>query len=165
MIKKIISGGQTGADQGALRGAELAGVPTGGAAPKYFTTEAGSKPKLLKHYNLVESQIPGYAGRTRENVINSDGTLIFGDPSSAGSALTARICCELKKPCLSILWSRSFPSLDPYHGRIARWAESNNIETLNVAGNRESKNPGISVATELFIIGLIEELRENLNQE
>ncbi len=159
MIKKIISGGQTGADQGALRGAELAGVETGGTAPKDFRTEEGPNRKLLKHYNLAEFQNSGYADRTRENVINSDGTLIFGDPSGRGSALTMRLCRQLDKPCTVVRWRASGLSVDTYE-RVARWIKLGNIETLNVAGNRESKNPGIYIAIQLFIIRLVRDYNQ-----
>ena len=157
MIKKIISGGQTGADQGALRGAELAGVETGGTAPKDFRTEEGPNRKLLKHYNLVELQNSAYTGRTRENVINSDGTLIFGDPSSRGSALTMRLCKELNKPCMTVLWRTSAISTNTYE-RVAYWLWG--IETLNVAGNRESKNSGIYIAIQLFILRLVRDYNQ-----
>ena len=33
MLEKVITGGQTGADQGALRAARAAGIPAGGWAP------------------------------------------------------------------------------------------------------------------------------------
>ena len=46
MIKKIISGGQTGADQIGLEVALSLGIPTGGTAPKGFITETGPNYKL-----------------------------------------------------------------------------------------------------------------------
>jgi hypothetical protein len=36
---KIISGGQTGADQGGLEGARLLGIQTGGTAPYNWMTD------------------------------------------------------------------------------------------------------------------------------
>ena len=159
MLKRIISGGQTGADQGALHGATLAGLETGGAAPKGYWTENGGEPTLLGGYGLIETISTGYPPRTRINVMNSDGTLIFGDPASRGSALTTRFCHDLDKPCLTVLWRKSGIELDTYL-RVVHWIERNNIKTLNVAGNRESKNPGIHDATSSFVVNLVKELRK-----
>ena len=50
--KKIISGGQTGADLGALVGARRVGIETGGTAPKGFRTDRGLQP-VLRQYGLV----------------------------------------------------------------------------------------------------------------
>ena len=44
MLKKIISGGQTGADQAALDVAINFGIPHGGWIPKDRRTEAGTLP-------------------------------------------------------------------------------------------------------------------------
>ena len=157
MLTKIISGGQTGADQGALHGARLAGLETGGAAPKGYWTENGGEPDLLGGYGLIETVSTGYPPRTRINVMNSDGTLIFGDPSSAGSRLTERLCLNFEKPYQTIHWPYlATPPVLP----IKQWMEIYNIKTLNVAGNRESKNPGIHEATSRFIINLVKELEK-----
>jgi hypothetical protein len=42
MLEKILSGGQTGADQAAWRAARSFGLPTGGWMPLGFLTEASS---------------------------------------------------------------------------------------------------------------------------
>lgn len=162
MLTKIISGGQTGADQGALHGARLSGIATGGTAPKGWQTELGPQPELLKRYNLCQSQKSGYAARTFENVMNSDCTLIFGDPNSSGSALTAKYCryLLLTKPYLKVIWRTSGIELDTIQ-HAANWVKDHDIYTLNVAGNRESKNRGIYVATSDFIVALVEELRKD----
>lgn len=159
MLTKIISGGQTGADQGALHGAKLAGLETGGAAPRGYWTENGAEPALLGGYGLIEAVRAGYGPRTRINVMNSNGTLIFGDPTSKGSALTARLCHDLDKPCLTVLWRKSGIELDTYL-MVVHWMGINNIKTLNVAGNRESKNSGIHDAVSRFIVNLVKELEK-----
>lgn len=46
MIEKIVSGGQTGADQGGLEAAEELGIPTGGWAPAGYYTEQGKHKTL-----------------------------------------------------------------------------------------------------------------------
>lgn len=159
MLTKIISGGQTGADQGALHGARLVGLETGGAAPKGYWTETGGEPVLLGDYGLIETFAKGYPPRTHINVMNSDGTLIFGDPESRGSALTMRYCNELGRTFRIVLWRKSGIELDTLMS-VALWVTMNSIKTLNVAGNRESKNPGIYEATSCFIVNLVKELEK-----
>jgi len=63
MLKNIVSGGQTGADQAGLRAAKAAGIETGGWAPHGWTTEKGPAP-WLADYGLAECPIPGYPART-----------------------------------------------------------------------------------------------------
>ena len=43
---KIVSGGQTGVDLGALKAAKISGVNTGGCLPKGCKIESGSDPSL-----------------------------------------------------------------------------------------------------------------------
>lgn len=161
MLKKIISGGQTGADQGALHGASIAGIETGGTAPKGWQTERGPNPSLLKHYNLCQFQYFGYAARTLENIRAADATLIFGKVTSSGSNLTLKICVEYNSPVRIIPWtSKTAHIKESYPAQqIANWIREERIETLNFAGNRESGNPGIHVAAKNFVIELIAQLR------
>jgi hypothetical protein len=41
MLERVITRGQTGADQAAWRAAKAFGIPTGGAMPLGFLTETG----------------------------------------------------------------------------------------------------------------------------
>ena len=75
MLKKIISGGQTGADQAALDAAIEYGFPHGGWIPKGRLTENGP---LSETYQLQEMPSKDYRKRTLQNVLDSDGTVIFG---------------------------------------------------------------------------------------
>ena len=54
--EKIISGGQTGADMGALLAARELGIPTGGVAPKGWLTENGPQEELLRNFGLIECE-------------------------------------------------------------------------------------------------------------
>src|SRR4051812_38794183 len=56
----VISGGQTGADIGALRAAKALGIATGGYAPLGWRTETGERPSLGIDYGLVESDSADY---------------------------------------------------------------------------------------------------------
>ncbi len=60
MIKKIISGGQTGADQAALDAAIKWDIPHGGWIPKGGRTEAGP---LSSNYQLKEMPTVDYRMR------------------------------------------------------------------------------------------------------
>lgn len=64
MISKIISGGQTGADQGGLSAAIILNIKTGGTAPKGYRTQAGSASWLNK-LGLLEHSSSDYAPRTQ----------------------------------------------------------------------------------------------------
>ncbi len=70
MLKKIISGGQTGADVAALDVAIKYGIPHGGAIPKGRLAEAGP---FREKYNLEEMATKSYPKRTEKNVVDSDG--------------------------------------------------------------------------------------------
>ena len=145
MLQKIISGGQTGADQGGLQAAVALEVGTGGWAPLGWRTEAGRAP-WLGELGLVQHQSPDYSNRTRANARDSDGTVWFGDPNSAGGNCTLGAANSLRKPYL----------VNPDALALRNWASLNRIEVLNVAGNRESTNPGIedrTVATLLAAFG------------
>lgn len=145
-VKKIISGGQTGADIGALVGAKKSGLKTGGIAPKGWKTEKGPQP-VLRDYGLIESHKTGYRDRTLDNVLNSDATIIFStNPSSAGTKLTIKFCKAQNKPHLLI---------DPYGKDVINllkdFISTYKPSVLNCAGNRESKSPGISKKTASLI--------------
>jgi hypothetical protein len=151
-LMKIISGGQTGADQGGLLAARELGIPTGGTAPHGWQTETGPQESLLKGFGLVECREPGYPARTRLNVMNADGTLLVGQYRSGGSALTANVAREGGKPLFHL---RLSPGLVPDRERIEEfrhWLQQHDIRVLNVAGNRESDSPGIEAFTRQFLI-------------
>lgn len=61
-IDNVISGGQTGVDQAALRAARASGIVTGGFAPKGWATEDGPAPWLGSEYGLVGVRGPRLSG-------------------------------------------------------------------------------------------------------
>ena len=145
---KIISGGQTGADQGGLEGAFLCGIPTGGEAPKYYRTNIGNNPVLLKDkYKLTESPHYTYPPRTEVNVLQSDGTVWFGNVHSPGGKLTKRLTLKHHRA-----WIEN--PVNPED--LFAWRMQHGIEILNVAGNREETNPGIYAKVRDFIKGAFE---------
>lgn len=138
----VISGGQTGADQGALLGARDAGVRTGGTAPKGWRTEEGAAP-WLADFGLVESRSRSYAARTRANVKAAHGTVVFGNRLSTGSKLTEKYCEDDGKPLLRLSYAGKDADAETAARELADWLSREGIRVLNVAGNRESRDPGI----------------------
>jgi hypothetical protein len=160
VLAKIISGGQTGTDQAALRAAHAAGIPTGGYVPRGFLTEDGPNPGLAD-FGLVEAPLASYPARTRLNVALADAVLWFGDPASPGGKLTLSSCRAKGIPCLVMR-----ESITPEYA--ARWLLAYVFPgreggvTLLVAGNRESSAPGIGARVEAFLgrtLGLLREGR------
>lgn len=138
---QIISGGQTGADQGALRAALDLGISTGGVAPKGYKTETGPNQVLHYVYGLTEGPA-GYAARTRANVRDSDATLILSvDEGSPGTITTLMAATVEWRPVLLLS-----PWDDRAVERIREWLDRVKPRVLNVAGNRESVAPGIGEA-------------------
>jgi hypothetical protein len=139
MIKKIISGGQTGVDQAALDVAIDLGIPHGGWIPKGRKTEEGVLPAK---YQLQEMPTSSYPKRTEQNVIDSDGTLIISHGRlTGGSLFTLKMAKGHRRPCLHIDLSKGTAFEDAM--KINIWIEDNQVEVLNVAGPRASKDPAI----------------------
>ena len=147
-LKKVVSGGQTGVDRGALDAALAAHFPCGGYCPAGRRAEDGVIPS---HYPLVETESTDYEERTRRNVEGSDGTLIIsGGTLRGGTLLTALIAGELGKPCL--VWDLREPS---DRDELLFWLTTCEIETLNVAGPRQSSQPGVQEQAQDLVAGLL----------
>src|ERR1700724_2089469 len=147
MLRKIISGGQTGADRAGLDFAIETGLEHGGYVPRGRKAEDG---RIDERYNLVELSTSSYPARTRRNIEESDGTVIFSLERllSGGTKLTWEHANKLSKPVLHIYDTRKERISNPDSHRLEIQAltdflRSNKIEVLNVAGPRESKEPGV----------------------
>ena len=138
MIKKVISGGQTGADKAGWDEAKAHGIPTGGCMPRGYMTEAGPRPEYAETYGAHEHSMATYPPRTRENVIEADGTLIFnfGATNSNGTTCTVGACHVNSRP---VLLTRYLPGQgwDVTPAQVVDWVKANRVRTLNIAGNRE----------------------------
>jgi hypothetical protein len=136
-IVKIVSGGQTGADRAALDWAIESNIPHGGWCPAGRRAEDGV---IGSRYHLKETPSRSFTQRTHWNVRDSDGTLIVSlDPVlTTGSKQTLEFARKLGRPCLHL-----HPQTHSAH-RLRDFVVEHLIGILNVAGSRESKEPGIS---------------------
>ncbi|MBL1377281.1 putative molybdenum carrier protein [Zobellella iuensis] len=138
ILQKIISGGQTGADRAALDAAMAAGFPAGGYCPSGRRAEDGPIDAV---YPLIELA-GGYRQRTRRNLQEADGTVIFyrGMPTG-GTALTLALCLREQKPFRLI--DMELVSVEQACTAVLAFIRAQRIAVLNVAGPRESGQPGI----------------------
>jgi len=100
--------------------------------------EDGTVPE--KYSFMQEMTRGGYPKRTEQNIIDSDGTVIFSHGKlSTGSALTVNLAKKHQRPWLYIdLSLRRNQRIS-----VQDWLIDYDIQVLNVAGSRESKHPGI----------------------
>lgn len=91
-------------------------------------------------YRLTETPSANYLQRTEWNVRDSDGTVVFTFASVAtgGSLKTIGFAKKHGKPCLHISKDG-----DGHPAALRKFVVDHGIGTLNVAGSRESKEPGI----------------------
>lgn len=143
---KIVSGGQTGVDRAGLDAAMLHGIPVGGWCPAGRRAEDGCIPDC---YPLQETKARNFAVRTRRNVKDSDGTLVLNLGELEGGTLqTVDYAQKIGKPCMVVqLDSTEHPDVDA----VINWLKMHNIKTLNIAGPRESKRPGVYRASSVFL--------------
>jgi hypothetical protein len=163
MLTKVISGGQTGADLAAWKAARRFGIKTGGFMPGGYLTEDGPRPEFAGLYGAREHESPEYPPRTVANIRNSDGTLLFSvRPDTPGTRLTRQLMMrgrgddKIRVHC-EIVVERgpdgSWRTRQDFHAPtwVVLWIERRWIETLNVAGPRESKAPGIGAWVEAYL--------------
>lgn len=142
-VKKIVSGGQTGADRAALDVAIERGIPHGGWVPAGRRAEDGPLPA---RYQVCEGPSAEYEERTEWNVRDSDATLIVSmGPLTGGSALTLQLARRLGKPVLHIDREQLGP--DEAVEAVRSWLFETRPAVLNVAGPRTSTTPGIYEVT------------------
>jgi len=143
-VSKIVSGGQTGVDRAALAVAVFLEIDHGGWCPRGRRAEDGTVPQI---YQLRETESANYAERTRQNVLDSDGTLVlYRRKISGGTALTVSLARRYRRPLLLVDLAN-----DHRYDPICRWLLKHRIQVLNVAGPRESSAANITAEAEQFL--------------
>ena len=151
MIRKIISGGQTGVDRAALDFAIRTGLPYGGRIPRGRAAEDGTI-DAAAYPHLEEAASADPDERTRLNVEESDGTLVIAKgPPDRGTRLTLEFARDTGKPYSYVdLESADFPTAAD---RVRSFVSGHGIQVLNVAGPRESKVRGGIYADAMRLLG------------
>jgi len=152
----IVSGGQTGADRGALIAAAILGYLHGGWCTDDRKAEDGKIPDC---YPMTPCGSNRYPDRTRMNVECSDATIVFTreEHPSGGSALTLKLVQENRRPGMHVWLEPDRPKES--NARVARviraWLAEVRPRDLNIAGQRESKAPGIqNQVAEVMLLAL-----------
>lgn len=149
----VISGGQTGSDRGGLLAAMKLGYRTGGWVPKGRRAEDGVVPP---EFTVTEAESDGWTERTQLNIECADATIVFTyeDTATGGSALTLKLMRESKQAGYHMPLERGAnAALNRKAATELRcWLARVRPSTLNVAGSRESKAPGLQAHVEAVLL-------------
>jgi hypothetical protein len=159
-LRKLVTGGQTGVDRGALDAALERGFACGGWCPEGRLAEDGPLPR---RYPLRE--LPGgtYADRTARNVRDSDATLILTPgPLAGGTRLTRDCCARLQRPFLvvEVNGERGLDSSEEFRApaRIQSFLRDTGCGVLNIAGPRASEWAGAYRTSFTLVATLLDRL-------
>lgn len=159
-LTKIVSGAQAGADRGALDAALAAGLQIGGWAPSGWVYDVPGKPSVAveyrPHMRLTSSQTTGMVARL--NVQDSDATLLlsFAHELTGNEEFVLRQVKAQRKPCKQLVLPRGRGVVPAeVTSAVWEWLQAMRVGVLNVAGPRESKEPGIQAAAKRVIAGLL----------
>ena len=141
----MVSGGQTGVDQAALRAAKAAGMATGGWMPLGFLTEDGRRPDLEAEFGMKVARTPDSSTRTGLNAKESSATIWLGPTGCPGWVATAAAVERYGRPMLVVESGATTPRM------VVDFLTARRVRILNVAGPRESRCPGIGNRAEAFL--------------
>jgi hypothetical protein len=156
-LTKVISGGQTGVDQAALRAARDCGLEIGGWCPPERVCETGMIPPEFPLRETDEErsarapEVPR-SQRTEWNVRDSDGALVIGATERAqeadpGTAWAMQCAQRFGRPFLAC------DVADPdAKQKIRQWLERFQIKVLSVGGPAESTSPGMGDRAYAFLL-------------
>jgi hypothetical protein len=166
-LRKVISGGQTGVDQAALRAAKDCGLEMGGWCPPGRVCEAGVIPaefpleETEQDRSLDAPDVPR-SQRTEWNVRDSDGTLVLteggnrsGCPtiSDAGTEWALQCAKRYGRPLL--VCDLADPNAKQ---KIQEWLRRIPIRVLSIGGPAESTSPGIGDRAYALLRGVFSDL-------
>jgi Circularly permutated YpsA SLOG family len=147
-LKRIVSGGQTGADRAALDTALEFGYEVGGWVPLNRAAEDG--PIADRYPGLAETDTSDPAERTKRNVRDADATLIVSHgPLTGGSRLTAEEARSRGVPVLHV--DLHAVAAEAAVGQVREWLQTTDPRVLNVAGPRASEDPSIYPETAMLL--------------
>jgi Circularly permutated YpsA SLOG family len=139
-LKKIISGGRSGAEWAALDAAIELDIPYGGWVSRGRQTPDGPVPD--KYKVLEELPSPAFTDRAEKNVSESDGTVLFTHGKrTTETKLLEKITGKHRRYFLHIDLSEL-----PLHmaaSVLRAWVDKHGIEVLNVTGPRPIGDPTI----------------------
>jgi hypothetical protein len=146
-LARIVTGGQTGADRAGLDAAAAAGLERGGWCPfGGWAEDRRVPPGLLRDYpELRETASADPDVRTELNVRDSQATLIVRARAvpSPGNDRTSATAERLGRPCLVTTGDAD---------RVLMWLDGiGSGLTLNVAGPRDSEQPGVYALTRVLL--------------
>jgi hypothetical protein len=168
MLERVVSGGQTGADQAGWRAAVAAGITTGGWMPMGFRTEGRldvdrhpgadeSHPEFAEKYGARAHESLEYRVRTRQNIPEADAVVWFGDPQTRDGRMMLGLARMMGRPTFVVKLGDDSPSTEP-PARLADWIVAQAPRTLLVTGNRESKAAGIGALVESYLAEVFQQL-------
>ncbi len=154
VLRRIVSGGQTGVDRAALDAALARDFPCGGWCPHGRWSEDGPIPG---RYPLRETDSPDPAERTEANVRDSDATVVIANgPPAGGTRLTAELALRLGRPLCRIDIGRV--DVAGAIELLAGFVEAQAVGVLNVAGPRRSQAPEAEEMTREIVGGLLDRM-------
>ncbi len=117
--------------------------------PHGYRTLDGNRPNYAVEYGMKEHKSPLYPPRTKQNVLDSDGTVRFAVHwNSSGELCTLNAIERAGKPHFKV---EVIGSTQP--SELVNWIKENNIKILNVAGNSEKTVKGIEEFVIAFLAG------------
>lgn len=163
----MISGGQTGVDQAALRAARDCGLEIGGWCPPGRVCETGVIPAEFpvqgtKQERSADAPHVPRSQRTEWNVRDADGVLVLGSGgnrsscptiSDAGTQWAMQCAKRYRRPLL--VCDVAHPEAKQ---KIQEWVRQNPIEVLSVGGPAESTSPGIGERAYRLLCSVFEDL-------
>lgn len=148
LVNRIVSGGQTGVDRGGLQAAIALGIEHGGWCPQGRLAEDGEIPP---EFHLTETRASEYWVRTEQNVIDSDGTLLLYRKSlTGGTKYTHKMAKKHSRPFFEVDLTQDLNVHD-----VRAWLIELDIRVLNIAGPRESSQPGISAEARDAVVAIL----------